>query len=135
MTYQAHDPLGMDEDDKSYHRGGEDNPLDYHTKEGSDDVYSSKPGDLYDSGEQNEDLKNQDDDSETIEESLGFSEDDPKYEKKDEADDSVVANAANEVFQEGQQVESKQEKKNAKKSIEDAINKAIKDEKEVLHLD
>ena len=134
MTYQAHDPLGMDEDDKSYHRGGEDNPLDYHTKDGSDDVYSSKPGELYDSGEQNEDLKQQDDDSETIEESLGFSEDDPKYEKSEEEGD-VVAKAASEVFQEGQQVESKQEKKNAKKAIEDAINKAIKDEKEVLHLD
>ncbi|MDA1196972.1 MAG: hypothetical protein O2779_03350 [Nanoarchaeota archaeon] len=135
MTYQAHDPLGMDKDDSNYHRGGDDNPLDYHSKEGSDDIYSSKPGELYDSGEQNEDLKNQDDDAESIEESLGFSENDPKYEKSDEGEDSVVRGAANELFAEGQQVASTTDQKSAKKSIEDAINKAINDEKEVLHLD
>ena len=136
MVYQAHDPLGEEEDDRNYHRGGDDNPLDYHNKEGSEDTYASNPGDVYDSGEPNEDLQKEDEAEDTIEESLGFSEeDDKKYEGKEDESGDVVKAAATEVFQEGQQPESKKDQKNAKKSIEDAINKAIKEEKEVLHLD
>jgi len=57
-----------------------------------------------------------------------------KYEKKDVSEEEIKAKAASEVHKEGKKDEGKGKKK-AHKSIEDAINKAMREEKELIYVD
>lgn len=90
--------------------------------------------DVYNKGKA-ESGKNKEKEAEGIEKDV--MEQEKKYEKKGEAsDEEIKRKAASEVHEGTKKEEGKDNKdKKAHKSIEDAINKAMKEEKEVIYVD
>ncbi len=131
MVYHAHVDW-KDDSEEQYIGGGhgEDGHQDYH----NNDEYSSNPSDDYQKLEENEEKeKDEKGAKDTIEEAV-------KAETREKAKDEgepIIKKAAKELFQEGNVHDIKHPEKKAKekKSIEDAINQAIKEEKEVIYTD
>jgi len=93
--------------------------------EGENAYSSSGKADMYNS-EKGEEKKE--------EEHTGLEKDvvdqDKKYEKKEVSEEDIKKKAASEIHEGGQEIRA--DKKKDHKSIEDAINKAMKEEKEVI---
>lgn len=118
----------------SIHNSDEDKPLGYNeSKYGSE---KGGPGSVYNSNKGSLDEENKDkkiDEEGTL--SSLVSNESKKEEKAKEED--IVVKAANQVFTESKNdagAVTEDKKKESKKSIEEAINKAIKEEKEVIVL-
>lgn len=99
------------------------NQRDYNAGEDQSDVYDSKRGD---------DEKKKKEDAKGIEKEV--EKETKKYEKKEDAtEDDIKKKAADEIRQ-GSSTSDKPKSKKEHKSIEDAINKAMKEEKEVIYM-
>ncbi|MBI2576602.1 hypothetical protein HYV84_05285 [Candidatus Woesearchaeota archaeon] len=129
MVYHAHVDW-KDSEEEHYVGSGGDEHQDYHNK----DEYASNPSDDYQKLEENDEKEaGEKEHRDTIEEAVKV-----ESQKKEHHDEEpITKKAAKELFLESNVHEIKQPEKKAKekKSIEDAINQAIKEEKEVIYTD
>jgi len=95
------------------------------------DKYNSGGNDLYSSNKSGDDKKKDEKEAVGIEKSVV--DQTKKYEKRDASDDDIKKKAAVELSQESKPL-NLAEKKKEFKSIEDAINKAVKETKEVIFI-
>ena len=94
---------------------------------------SDEQSDVYNSQKTDEENKKKDEEK-GIEKELAKEE--KKYESKEASEEDVKKKAASDVFEEKKRgIDKKGKNKKAHKSIEDAINKAIKEEKELIYMD
>jgi len=98
-------------------------------KNEQDDVYGSKDK------EEDKDKKKKEKEKSEFEKALDEHDPRKKYQKKEDEEEVVKKKAAEEVFREMEKEKQKvNQNSKSSKTIEDAINKAVKEEKEVIHL-
>ena len=117
-------------DDYASNESGDKGP-DYHAQEDYNAGGASQ-SDAYDSGHGKEEEKKKDE-AKGIEKSVVDQE--KKYDKKEVTAEDIKVKAASDVHQKTKSSDDTKKKKKEHKSIEDAINKAMKDEKEVIYVD
>ncbi|MBI2140231.1 hypothetical protein HYU14_04855 [Candidatus Woesearchaeota archaeon] len=130
MTYHPHH---HGQEDESYISHGQSGGHEDYAKQ---DEYQKDPSDEYSTGKGEEDKAEEEGELSEFEAQLKG--EDKKYEEKKDSDDQAIARkAANEVFAEIREEKpaAKGKKKPSDKSIEDAINKALEQEKEVIYKD
>ncbi len=123
MAYHRHDAF----DDHPGYQSMEDQGSPGYHSQGSDDP--AAPGYNTGSGVEDSEEQKMSEFEKQIEE-----EQKPKYQKKDE-EEQIKVQAAEQIHQKQDESENSPVKKKTKSSIEDAIDKAIKEEKEVAYLD
>jgi len=128
MAYEKHDPLGTEKYSHGFEKKEEEDKQDYSKHE----HYNSEKDGKGDYVRRQQEEKKEDDKEPSIEDSVKQQ---GKYKKDSESDDEgIKRKAAEELHREAAGAETAK-RKNSAKTIEDAVNKAIKKEKEVVRID